>query len=42
MEQDKLYELIDNIPITPENALIIEQIKKDLERKRLYSCFRKN
>lgn len=32
MEQDQLYELINNIPITPENAQIIEEMKEDLAR----------
>ena len=29
----KLYKLIDNIPLTPENSEMIEKIKKDLEKK---------
>lgn len=36
MEEDKrdeLYELIDNIPITPENIGIIERIKEDIARR---------
>lgn len=36
---DKLYELIDNIPVTEENAELIKEIKEDLARKRLYSSF---
>lgn len=42
MEQDKLYELINNIPVTEDNVEIIKDIKKDLARKRLYICFREN
>lgn len=45
MEQDKtdkLYELINNIPVTEQNIEIIKEIKKDLARKRLYICFKKN
>lgn len=30
MDQDKLYELIDNIPVTKENARLIEEIKEDI------------
>ena len=30
MDQDKLYELIDNIPVTQENAGLIEEIKEDI------------
>lgn len=33
MEQDKLYELINNIPVTIDNAGIIEEIKADLAKK---------
>ena len=33
MNQEQLYELINNIPITPENEDIIKEIKIDLERK---------
>ena len=33
MNQDKLYELIDNIPVTPENASLIEEIKEDLAER---------
>lgn len=45
MEQDKtdkLYELINNIPITEENAELIEEIKNDLARKKLHICSTKN
>lgn len=41
MEQDKLYELIDNIPITLENAGIIEEIKKDIAEKNYASALEK-
>ena len=33
MNQEQLYELINNIPVTSENAGIIEEIKIDLERR---------
>ncbi len=33
MNQEQLYELINNIPITPDNEEIIREIKMDLERK---------
>lgn len=41
MDQDKLYELIDNIPITLENARIIEEIKKDVAKKNYTSALKK-
>lgn len=39
---DKLYELIDNIPVTADNVEIIKEIKNDLARKRLYICLKEN
>lgn len=39
---DKLYELIDNIPVTVDNVEVIKEIKNDLARKRLYICLKKN
>lgn len=39
---NKLYELIDNIPVTADNVEIIKEIKNDLARKRLYICLEKN
>ncbi len=33
MNQEELYELIDNIPVTPENTGVIGEIKKDLANK---------
>lgn len=45
MEQDKtnkLYELINNIPVTEENADLIKEIKNDLARKRLYISLKEN
>lgn len=45
MEQsktDKLYELINNIPVTEDNMEIIKEIKNDLARKRLYICSKEN
>lgn len=42
MDQDKLYELIDNIPVTLENAGIIEEIKDDIARKKLCRGLTKN
>ncbi len=39
---DKLYKLIDNIPVTSDNVEIIKEIKSDLERKRLYICLKEN
>ncbi len=41
MDQDKLYELIDNIPITLENARIIEEIKKDVAKKNYTAALKK-
>ena len=44
MEKDKnekLYELINNIPITPDNIETIENIKKDLEKKDYTSALEK-
>lgn len=41
MDQDKLYELIDNIPITLENARVIEEIKKDIAKKNYTSALKK-
>lgn len=39
---NKLYELIDNIPVTADNVEIIKEIKNDLARKRLYICLKEN
>ena len=35
MNQDdnKIYDLINNIPITPENSELIQEIRNDLEKK---------
>ncbi len=33
MNQEELYQLIDHIPVTPENAGVIDQIKEDLANK---------
>lgn len=41
MDQDKLYELIDNIPITLENAKVIEEIKKDVAEKNYAAALKK-
>lgn len=45
MEQSaikKIYELIDNIPVTLGNTRIIEEIKIDLEKRRLCISIAKN
>ncbi len=36
MDEDKLYDLIKNIPVTFENEDLIEEIKEDIARKKLY------
>ncbi len=41
MNQEKLYELIDNIPVTPENASLIEEIKEDLAEKNYTAALQK-
>lgn len=41
MDQDKLYELIDNIPVTGENAGLIEEIKDDIATKNYTSALEK-
>ena len=41
MNQEELYQLIDNIPVTPENSGIIQEIKEDLERKDYASALEK-
>lgn len=41
MNQDKLYELIDNIPVTPENSGLIEEIKEDISEKNYASALQK-
>lgn len=41
MNQDKLYELIENIPVTPENAGVIEEIKDDLAKKNYQDALEK-
>lgn len=41
MDQDKLYELIDNIPVTRENAGLIEEIKDDIATKNYTSALEK-
>lgn len=41
MEQEKLYELIDNIPITLENAGLIEEIKRDIGNQDYTSALQK-
>lgn len=41
MNQDKLYELIDNIPVTLENAGLIEEIKEDISEKNYASALQK-
>lgn len=38
---DKLYELIDNIPVTEDNLEIIQEIKKDLEQRDYASALNK-
>lgn len=42
MDQDKLYELIKNIPVTFENESLLEEIKEDIAREKLYCCFAKS
>lgn len=42
MDQENLYELIDNIPITDKNEDLIKEIKKDVARKKLCSSLKKN
>lgn len=41
MDQDKLYELIDNIPVTQENAGLIEEIKEDIATKNYTAALEK-
>lgn len=41
MDQEKLYELIDNIPITLENAGLIEEIKRDIAHQNYQSALQK-
>ncbi len=41
MNQEKLYELIDNIPVTPENESLIEEIKEDLAEKKYTAALQK-
>ena len=43
MEQNnnKLYDLINNIPVTPENSELIEKIRKDLEKKDYTAALKK-
>lgn len=41
MEQDKLYELIDNIPVTKENAGVIEEIKSDIAARNYAAALEK-
>lgn len=41
MNQEKLYELIDNIPVTSENAGLIEEIKEDLAEKNYTAALQK-
>lgn len=41
MDQDKLYELIDNIPVTRENAGLIEEIKDDIATKNYTAALEK-
>ena len=39
MEEEKIkriYEILDNIPVTEKNKSIIEEIKQELLNKRLY------
>ena len=38
---DKLYELINNIPITDDNVQLIEEIKGDLSRGDYISSLKK-
>ena len=38
---EKIYRLINNIPVTPENSETIESIKKDLEKKDYVSALAK-
>lgn len=45
MEEEKirkLYQLINEIPVTEENEDLINEIKGDLTRKKLYSSIREN
>lgn len=44
MEQDKIeqiYQMINNIPITKENAMLIEETKQDLLNKDYIQALRK-
>lgn len=41
MDQEKLYELIDNIPITLENAGLIEEIKGDIANENYTAALQK-
>lgn len=41
MDEDKIYELIDNIPITEQNVEIIEEIKDDLAKRDYISALKK-
>lgn len=41
MDQEKLYELIDNIPVTLENAGLIEEIKRDIANQNYQSALQK-
>lgn len=41
MNQEELYELINNIPVTPENSGLLQEIKEDLEMKDYASALEK-
>lgn len=41
MDQEKLYELIDNIPITMQNARLIEEIKGDIANENYTTALQK-
>lgn len=41
MDQEQLYELIDNIPVTADNVGLIKEIKEDLARKDYQAALQK-